>query len=118
MSISHEVMQKQLSDRGFHLRGTTTKVTEYSKFDCVVYTENTSKHPKMVLSPNLAGHLETIQALPGVVGLKNGKFFHNSNLKKYPLRRNRGKTDIHYGLAFSFDSTVSLDRFIDELICI
>lgn len=115
MSISYEVMQKQLSQQGFHERAGTKKVTEYSKYDSVIYVNQQGKSPKLILSPSWVGHCEALLSVAGVASNKTGKYFHNSNLKKFPMRRNRGLTDIHYGLAFSFDNTLSLASFLERM---
>jgi hypothetical protein len=48
MSLSHEAMRKQLLISGFRLSGRTTKVTEYSKRDFTVYTNDAVKNQHLL----------------------------------------------------------------------
>jgi hypothetical protein len=69
----------------------------------------------VVVHPEWIDGIDTLRSIPGVVCDKSGKLFHNSNLKKFPLRRNKGVTDVHYGLTFGFDNTFALESFLEKI---
>jgi hypothetical protein len=47
------------------------------------------------------------------VGL--GGQYHNSNMRRFPMRVNRGKRAIHYGERLNIDDAAALSRVIAEL---
>ncbi|UAL52677.1 MULTISPECIES: hypothetical protein [Metabacillus] len=86
----------------------TTKAIEYEHIISkdVIYALAT-KGIGIVLHPDTAESLK-------LTGRSDG-FVHNTALSRFPRRKNDGKTYIHYGSSFKFQSEEQLDEFINGL---
>jgi hypothetical protein len=86
----------------------TTKAIEYEHIISkdVIYAF-TTKGIGIVLHPNTAESFK-------LTGRSDG-FVHNTALNRFPRRKNDGKTYIHYGSSFKFQSEEQLDEFLKGL---
>ena len=91
----------------------TTKATEYEHIISrdIIYTQST-KGINIVLHPDTAESLRLVPKSRGPI--------HSTALSTYPKRLNGGKTPIHYGYSFKFQSEEELGQFLkglDDLFC-
>jgi putative restriction endonuclease len=67
-------------------------------------------HP-VVVHPNLD---PTLFDIAGV--FRDDRYYHNSNLREFPERMNRGRKPENYGIALDFESLEGLNTFLDRLM--
>lgn len=69
----------------------------------------------LVLHPDYESQLSSWLA---IVGVERGhaRYYHNSNLRGFPKRRNGGATDIAYGVDLGFQHVDALEQFLAHLI--
>lgn len=69
----------------------------------------------LVLHPDYEGRLPGLLAIAGVErGL--ARYYHNSNLRGFPKRRNSGATDIAYGVDLGFRHMRALEQLLASLL--
>lgn len=69
----------------------------------------------LVLHPDYEGRLPGLLAITGVErGL--ARYYHNSNLRGFPKRRNGGATDIAYGVDLGFRHMPALEQLLASLL--
>jgi hypothetical protein len=63
-------------------------------------------------------HEERLVALQSVAGVMAGErpYCHNSQYAEFPQRFHRGRTPVHYGIDFGFESVGALNQFLDLLL--
>ncbi|RBW67181.1 HNH endonuclease [Vibrionales bacterium C3R12] len=95
----------------------------HNNLDWVLYVKTPSGNTKslfvrdnpLVVTPRLIAEIDRYSALCGVtVNAEN--FYHNSNLKGYDKRINKGKKPIEHGIDISFDTDLALLTFLDLLL--
>lgn len=85
--------------------------------DAWIYVRYLNEVPSLVLHPEHKSRLADFRNIEGVNHLpgKDTPWIHSSNLLRFPRRQHRGQGLIHYGLAFNFESPLSLDTFLVQL---
>jgi hypothetical protein len=68
----------------------------------------------LVLHPNHESQLPDWLAIAGVER-GHARYYHNSNLRGFPKRRNGGATDIAYGVDLGFQHVEALEQFLAQL---
>jgi len=105
----------RLLRRGFRWTHATRKVVEltHEQSGEIVYLmlENTTGTSLLRVRPE---RLDLGNAV--IEGVKCEGPKHSSNMRKFPQHMNEGAKPMHYGLAFTIDSTTALDHFIDRLL--
>lgn len=79
----------------------------------VVYvaTDNREGTSAVRIHPDLEAHVNALLA----DGVRfEGERFH-SGMREFPKRLNKGMTENHYGLAFTFESVTALRGFVERL---
>lgn len=69
----------------------------------------------LVLHPDYESQLSSWLAIAGVER-GHARYYHNSNLRGFPKRRNGGATDIAYGVDMGFQHVDALEQFLAHLI--
>ncbi|CDH74046.1 TPA: HNH endonuclease signature motif containing protein [Pseudomonas aeruginosa] len=69
----------------------------------------------LVLHPDYESQLPELLAISGVER-SDGRYYHNSNLRGFPKRRNGGATDIAYGLDLGFRHVAALEQLLAHLL--
>jgi predicted ATPase len=90
----------------------TTKLDEYLSpiTGQYLYFNKERATIQVVIDPGLK--LETFLNLPGVSSKGAEKLYHQSNMRQFPKRVNRGEGEAPYGKALEIDSPDSLIRFL------
>ncbi|ENT8436836.1 HNH endonuclease [Pseudomonas sp. GD04087] len=80
-----------------------------------VFVKQSASETPLVLHPKYEEHLSSWLSIQGV---EKGQapYYHNSNLRGFPKRRNTGATDISYGIDLGFLGLGALDEFIRQLL--
>ncbi|MGG4490924.1 hypothetical protein [Metabacillus idriensis] len=101
-------MNEIFAEYHFKLSKETTKAIEYEHIISKdnIYTQNT-KGINIVLHPDTAECLRLTEKSDGLV--------HSTALRIFPKRKNGGKTAIHFGYSFKFQSEEELGDFLREL---
>src|SRR5262245_2085798 len=99
---------------GYQLHHELVKVVEYSspKQKRWVYLRKDSglpDHIRIVIEPSF--NAEAINGIPDVRRPKNA-LQHGSNMRRMPMRQNRGKDPIHYGIPLDLLTLDSLERVL------
>lgn len=68
----------------------------------------------LVLHPSYENQVADWLSIPGIER-GHARYYHNSNLRSFPKRRNRGTTDIAYGVDLGFQHMVALEQFLASL---
>lgn len=69
----------------------------------------------LVLHPDYESALPNWLSIPGVER-SDTRYYHNSNLRGFPKRRNGGATDIPYGVDVGFQHVAALEQFLVSLM--
>ncbi|MDR0139209.1 hypothetical protein RFW18_15760 [Metabacillus idriensis] len=101
-------MNEIFAKHNFKLTKETTKAIEFEHIISkdVIYTQNT-KGINIVLHPDTAESLRLTEKSDGHV--------HSTALRIFPKRKNGGKTAIHFGYSFKFQSEEELGDFLRGL---
>ncbi|WP_256662850.1 HNH endonuclease [Pseudomonas sp. URMO17WK12:I11] len=69
----------------------------------------------LVLHPR---YKERLQQILAIAGVERGStsYYHNSNLRGFPKRRNGGETDIAYGIDLGFSHAAALEQTLEYLL--
>lgn len=93
---------------------------EHSKLSAPIFVKQSSSvHARLqaplVLHPD---HEHLLASWLSVPGIERGhsRYYHNSNLRGFPKRRNGGTTDIAYGVDLGFQHELALEQFLASLI--
>jgi hypothetical protein len=108
MKIEERNMNEIFTKYNFKPTKETTKATEYEHIISkdIIYALAT-KGIGIVLHPDTAESLK-------LTGRSDG-YVHNTGLRRFPRRKNDGKTYIHYGSSFKFHSEEQLHEFLKGL---
>ncbi|MES2631848.1 MAG: DUF2002 family protein [Pseudomonadota bacterium] len=113
--IEIAVVERHLASRGYIVVHETDKKRGYQlgKF-LPVYLNRTSRNGVTAL---VAHPGSTVPDLRGKVkGLTVATdYYHSSNMKLFPKRRNTGKNEIGYGWGLTFETEDALIQFLDEV---
>lgn len=116
MSLDHESMQRSLQSLGCRSIHKIKKVIEYmlpnTKESFYLHKENI--YPQIVIRPALQVFLTDLSSIEGVQS--KDPYYHNDDMAKFPKRRNKGKDEVHYGLAFEFDNVLAVEEFLSKLL--
>jgi putative restriction endonuclease len=108
-------VERHLKSRGYVVVHETEKKRGYQLGkELPLYLNLTSKSGVTAL---VAHPASTVSELRGSIeGLTVATdYFHSSNLKLFPKRKNNGKSEIEYGWGLTFDSEVALTHFLDAI---
>lgn len=106
-----------LTSVGFQITNSNIKKKELKSpdFDEFIYINKTAgdSPSSVIVHPNYLSMVDILSKISGV----NHKddFYHSSNLKTFPKKFNKGKTQIHYGIPFGFESENGIRSFIKAL---
>lgn len=118
MAVSHAEMRECLNALECRTVHQVKKVTEYmlpgTKFAFYLHVDNLC--PQLVLPPALEVYLDELVSIAGVVD-KEG-YYHNADMSRFPKRLHKGKKEVHYGLAFEFENSLAVEKFINKLLSI
>lgn len=107
-------------------RGEEKKTREYIKADITIYVKQSidkvtkeripNKALPLVIHPDLINRIEQILSIKGISRDKaNNEFYHNSTMRSYPDKINKGKDPTTYGLDFGIDNYDALKTLLDFL---
>lgn len=118
MAITLAEIETTLLSAGMERRHETKKkvLFVYPDTNEVVYLNRDSarRSPGLVIHPR---HDPARRALSSIGGVTcEDQFYHSSNMRRFPMRRNNGSADIPYGIPFAFESTPSLRAFLERLL--
>lgn len=93
---------------------------EHSVLAAPVFVKQSSSIHARLQAP-LVLHPDYEKQLPdwlAIAGVERGhaRYYHNSNLRGFPKRRNGGATDIAYGVDLGFQHVEALEQFLAHLI--
>jgi hypothetical protein len=118
LPVSHDDMKNTLNELGCRTVHQVKKVFEYmmpgTKEPFYVHRENV--HPQIVIRPALEVFLDKLDSIDGV--LSKDPYYHNADMSRFPSRLHGGKKEVHYGLAFEFENSLAVEKFINEVISI
>lgn len=114
MSIEQSEAEGALRVNSFERTHSTKKALEYrsphnGKFLYLRTDVGIPAYARIVVHP--AEVVSTLIAIAGVELNSPNELQHGSNLGRFPTRKNRGKTDIHYGRALNISSASALAAF-------
>jgi hypothetical protein len=95
----------------FKIRNITEYMLPHSKHPFYLLAD--SRHRRLVVMPALQPFIPDFAAIPGVHPL--AELLHHAEMTRFPKRLHTGRTEIHYGLAFEFDTPKALELFILQL---
>lgn len=106
--------QRAFEEAGYQMTGQTDKVAlfERSSAQWPIYLVKRPGKLKVIVHPTQSVAADA--ASDRVKATFEGAY-HNSNMRKFPSRMNGGKTPVRYGLGYTFPTTESLRRFLNEL---
>jgi predicted ATPase len=98
--------------QGYTCTRETAKLDEYQAPTTgqFIYHNKERATIQLVIDPGL--NLKPFIELSGVSLKGVEKFYHHSNLRQFPKRKNRGKNEVHYGRALEIDSLDALTSFL------
>lgn len=118
MSITQSEIESTLRSAGLQRTHETKKkvLFVHPSTDETIYLNRdpARRSPGLVIHPRHAPSRQTLVAIPGVV--PEGELYHSSNMRRFPMRRNGGASDIPYGIPFGFESVPSLQTFLGQLL--
>ena len=116
MSLTHEqvvqTMTRMLCRSNFNIKNVTEFMLPELKE--AVYLHLDAKTPLLIIRPAFevfSGELATINGVHAKYD-----YHHNAQMTRFPTRRNKGVSEVHYGLAFKFDDQDAVEAFISRLI--
>lgn len=80
------------------------------------YLQHEGRYPQLVIRPAFEVFLAEFSAIKGVHAKEN--YYHSAQMTRFPTRQHKMQTDVHYGLAFSFDGAKAVKAFINKLVTI
>lgn len=118
MNLAILAIEAVFSLEDYKLTRETQKVDEYlaPKYGQFVYflkDRDTKSSISVAIHPSLK--LEPFLAIEGVSSKDPGHFFHHSNMRQFPKRRNRGQSEIPYGHLLEISSLESMGHFLSFL---
>jgi len=69
----------------------------------------------LVLHPKYEADVQDLLSLPGIAR-GHTRYYHNTNLRGFPKRRNGGASDIAYGVDVGFHNSAALLMLVDQLL--
>ena len=116
MAIDHALMTTTLNGLKCRTNFTIKNVTEYMlpELKEPVYLHLDGKVANLIIRPAFeifSGELVTIAGVHAKYD-----YYHNAQMTRFPTRLHKSLTEIHYGLAFTFDSSDAVTLFINRLI--
>lgn len=116
MSITLEEIEIALTNNGFNLTETTTKLVEYrsTRSGRILYVykeQGFPDHADVIVHPD--ADATTLLAIPGVQGNRRVAYRFGSNMTSFPTRLNKGVEPEHFGRAlyvFTSDAMAKLCR--------
>jgi hypothetical protein len=116
MSLSHEQAIQALTNVNCRSNFNIKNVTEYMlpELKEAVYLHLDAKTPLLIIRPAFEVFSSELATIEGVHAKYD--YHHNAQMTRFPTRRNKGVSEIHYGLAFKFDNEKAVEAFINRLI--
>lgn len=118
MAIEHNEMAGSLSALQCRTNFTIKNITEYmlpeTKEAFYLYLDG--KIPNLIIRPAFEVFSGEFATIAGVHAKYD--YFHNAQMTRFPKRLHKSLTEIHYGLAFSFDTVEAVQLFITRLSAI
>lgn len=99
------IMNKILIENGFVKTRTVKYTTEYIKDTTIIYVVN-EQYLSVVISPYSSKR---------IIDKYSGYLYHNSSLREFPKRLNKGENEIHYGFKINFTCEEEFNNFIKEI---
>ena len=113
--LSQDDIETGLSAFGFTESRRNTKTICFKRQNQTVFVKvGTSRQPLVVHPDNLSRYGK-LAAIPGVVGEQPLKFYHNSTMRSFPERLNRGQAATKFGIAFGLRDSETLRSLLLEL---
>ena len=118
MAIEHSDMVTVLTSLQCRTNYTVKKITEYMlpELKEPFYLHIDNGMPQIVIRPAYEVFLTDLASLEGTHSKE--RYYHNAEMTRFPKRVHKGLNGIHYGLAFRFDDSASVELFINKLISI
>lgn len=93
---------------------------EHARLPAPVYVKQSSSiyarlQAPLVLHPQYEAVVQNLLSQPGIAR-KHTRYYHNSNLRGFPKRRNGGASDIAYGVDVGFHNSAALLVLVDQLL--
>jgi hypothetical protein len=118
VAIEHADLLTVLTELNCRTNYKVNKIVEYMlpELKEPFYLQFEGRYPQLVIRPAFEVFLAEFTAMKGVHAKEN--YFHNSQMGRFPTRKHKLKSDVHYGLAFSFDGAKAVREFIKRLSAI
>ncbi|MFT4926798.1 MAG: hypothetical protein ACI8WB_002897 [Phenylobacterium sp.] len=118
MAIEHSDLLTVLTELNCRSNFKIHKITEYMlpELKEPFYLQHEGRYPQIIIRPAFEVFLAEFSALKGV-NAKEG-YYHNAQMTRLPTRKHKLQSDVHYGLAFSFDGAKAVKAFINKLVTI
>jgi putative restriction endonuclease len=100
---------------GFRHSGETQRLDVLERGAATVYVKRQSKTLPFVIHPALEQHYSRFAAIDGVGGPQAFAYYHDSGMRRFPKRQNRGKAPTPYGLNFNVSAIEPFARLVVEL---
>jgi len=116
MSIALEQISSTLNELKCRTNFNIKNVTEYMlpELKEPIYLHVEGKTPLLIIRPAFEIFSTELVTIDGVHAKYD--YYHNAQMTRFPTRKNKGSSEIHYGLAFWFDSADAIILFINRLI--
>ncbi|MCV2894737.1 HNH endonuclease [Lentibacter sp. XHP0401] len=116
-------IQSILKAHSFEKTHETKKTLEYehSHTGLTLYLKGPNKDGKaqretLVVDPEMQSRVGIFRTISGVHTTVPTRYYHLSNMNRFPSRLHTGKKTTHYGLAFDFEDSKALNSFIGVLL--
>ncbi|MCJ8274858.1 MAG: hypothetical protein MJK04_36330 [Psychrosphaera sp.] len=118
MAIEHSDVLTVLTELNCRSNYKINKIAEYMlpELKEPFYLQHEGRYPQIIIRPAFEVFLAEFTAIKGVNAKDN--YYHSAQMTRFPTRKNKGNTEVHYVMAFSFDGAKAIRAFIHKLISI
>jgi hypothetical protein len=118
VTLTNQEMSHTLSGLKCRSNFSIKNITEYMlpQTKEPAYLHLDGKTPLLIIRPAFEVFSSELATIDGVQAKYD--YFHNAQMTRFPKRLHKSLTEIHYGLAFSFDTVPALEQFIERLLAI
>jgi hypothetical protein len=118
LAIEHSDVLTVLTELNCRSNYKIHKIAEYMlpELKEAFYLQHEGRYPQIIIRPAFEVFLAEFTAIKGVNAKDN--YYHSAQMTRFPTRKNKGSTEVHYGMAFSFDGAKAVRGFIHKLISI
>ncbi|MFT5164427.1 MAG: hypothetical protein ACI9FJ_003028 [Alteromonadaceae bacterium] len=118
MAIEHSDLLTVLTELNCRSNYKIHKIAEYMlpQIKEAFYLQHEGRYPQLIIRPAFEVFLPEFTAIKGVHAKDN--YYHSAQMTRFPTRQHKLQSEVHYGLAFSFDGAKAVKMFIRQLVSI